>query len=141
MTNLALLVAPKYLSPAGCEVLYYPNPTEILSFDMHSGALLKRLRITALQTTKRTEGSVRNTTSQTTSLAWRPHHVEMVSSHADGTIRCWRPGTRVDAASTLQEDVDTDTEDDNDGAVERKRKRDELDQIVQDLTKRSVVRS
>ncbi|KAK5129160.1 hypothetical protein LTR08_003801 [Meristemomyces frigidus] len=134
LTTLAPLVAPSHLSPAGGELLYYPNPTEILSFDMHSGTLLKRLRVTALQKSRPTEGSVRNLTSQTTSLAWRAHHIEMFSAHADGTIRCWRPETWEDAATELEEDADTGSDDD--GGMERKRKRQELDQIVQDLTKK-----
>ena len=125
-TNLVPLVAPPHVSPAGGEMIYYPNPTEILNLDMHSGALLKRLRVMALQATKSIGGRVRNTTSSTTSLAWRPHHIEMISSHADGTIRSWQPET-IESI---------DAEDGDDGAAEQKRKRAELDQIVQDLTKR-----
>ena len=68
---------------------------------------------------------------RTTSLAWRAHDIEMYSSHADGTIRCWRPRTAEDVAAEQEVGEEAETE-----AAERKRKRDELDQIVRDLTKR-----
>lgn len=134
------LIVPSHLSPAGSETLLYPNPTEILTFDMHSGNSLKRLRIPALQRVQAADGGIRNLTSRTTSLAWRAHHVEMYSAHADGSIRCWQPRTWEDDAAELDVDQDVSGEDAEDGgALERKRKRDELDQIVRDLSKRKVV--
>jgi len=134
-TVLTPLTAPSHLSRVGSEMLYYPNPTELLSFDMHSGNLLKRLRVPGPQK-QATGGSIRNLNNRTTSLAWRAHHIEMYSAHADGTIRCWRPRTWEDIAAEQGAEVsEGDAEDD---AVERKRKRDELDQIVRDLTKKRV---
>ncbi|KAK4542115.1 hypothetical protein LTR36_007146 [Oleoguttula mirabilis] len=125
-TVLAPLIAPSHLSPVGSELLYYPNPTEILSFDMHSGSLQKRLRVAELQKAQTADSGVRNLTNRTTSLAWRAHRIEMYSSHADGTIRCWQPRTWEDDAAD-QEDGALDSEED---VVERKRKRDEFDQVV-----------
>lgn len=47
-TAMHPLIAPSHLSPAGQEILFYPNPKEVFSFDMHSGALQNRLRIRGL---------------------------------------------------------------------------------------------
>ncbi|TKA74383.1 hypothetical protein B0A55_04511 [Friedmanniomyces simplex] len=129
-TALTPLVPPSILSPT--RTIFYPNAGEILGFNMQSGSLLKRSR--APQRTPRASNTVHNLNDRTTSLAWRAHQIEMYSSHADGTIRCWRPRTA--------EDVEAEGEEFNvgeharDEAAERKRKRDELDQIVRDLTKR-----
>jgi DNA excision repair protein ERCC-8 len=133
-TLLRPLMAPAYLSPAGDSMLFYPNPGEILSFDMHSGTLLKRLRTPNVQRAPGSGGNIRNLTNRTTSLAWRAHDIEMYSAHADGTIRCWRPRTQEDVVAE-QEAADPDAEAE---AAERKRKREELDEIVRDLTKRKV---
>ena len=137
-TALFPLLASSHLSPAGNEVLYFPNPREILSFDMHAGTLLSRLRISGPQGPNTAGSGSRNLTPRTTSLAWRAHDIEMYSGHADGAIRCWRPRTREDIALEQEE-----REDDGSGEaeVERKRKREELDQIVRDLTKKRTTYS
>lgn len=129
-TALYPLLAPSPLSPVGTEVVYYPNPREILAFDLHKGTLLNRLRIPGLRGTQ-TDFGTRNAKPRTTSLAWRAHDLELYSAHADGIIRCWKPRTH--------EDVELEREErEEDGMVEaeseRKRKRNDLDQIVQGLT-------
>lgn len=133
------LLAPSHLSPAGQETVFFPNPKEIMSFDLHSGSLYSRLRVQAPGPTGTTQnldpGQSRNLTARTTSLAWRAHHVEMYSAHADGAIRCWKPRTWEDVAVEREE-----KEESGEGAdeTERKRKREELESIVRDLTKKRV---
>ncbi|KAK1091398.1 hypothetical protein LTR48_006371 [Friedmanniomyces endolithicus] len=56
------------------------------------------------------------------------------SIHADGTIRCWRPRNAEDAEA--EEEGFAADETAQTASAERKRKRDELNQIVQGLTKR-----
>lgn len=129
-TVLTPIVAPGYLSPPGNDIIFFPNPQEILSFDMHSGAMLKRFRVAGSPRTHAPDGSVRNAINRTTSLAWRTHHIQMYSAHSDGSIRCWQPPT-WDEEGTQGEDEQAET-------AERKRKREELDEIVQDLTKKKV---
>ncbi|KAK5693548.1 hypothetical protein LTR97_010117 [Elasticomyces elasticus] len=124
------LLPPSILSAA--RTIYYPNAGEILCFDMHSGKLLKRLR--APQRTPTASRTVHNLNTRTTSLAWRAHDIEMYSAHSDGTIRCWRPRTTEDIEAEEEEACHGDDPDGEEG--ERKRKRDELDQIARDLTKK-----
>lgn len=135
-TVLTPLIVPSHLSPCGSETIYYPNPTEVLGFDMHSGQMSKRFRVPGLQKAQLTGGTVRNMNNRTTSLAWRAHNVEMYSAHADGTIRCWQPRTWEDDVDEQTRGTQEDSGEDD--ALERKRKRDELESIVTDLTKRRV---
>lgn len=129
-TALFPLLAPSHLSPAGQEVVHFPNPKEILSFDLHSGTLLSRLRVPGSPGGIPSLGA-RNIKARTTCLAWRAHNIEMYSAHADGVIRCWKPRTWEDLEAEKEEQ-----EGDGGGEKEeeRKRKREELDQIVRDLT-------
>lgn len=137
------LLAPSHLSGGGGrETVFYPNPKEVLAFDLHSGTLQSRLRtqqpnlVGASQTAD--AGTTRNLTPRTTSLAWRAHHVEMYSAHADGGIRCWRPRTWEDVVVEKEE-----RDESGEGAEEseRKRKREELEGIVRDLTNKRVTYS
>lgn len=129
-SSLFPLLAPSPCSPAGQEIIFYPNPREITSFSLHSGTLLSRLRSPG-SLPQTTEGSSRNLTPRTTSLTWRAHSVELYSAHADGGIRCWRPRTREDVAVEREEKEDDGRAEEE---VERKRKREELEGIVRDLT-------
>ena len=136
------LLAPSHLSPAGKETVFFPNPREVMAFDLHSGSLLSRLRMQTAGLIGATQtldpSTSRNLTPRTTSLAWREHHVELYSAHADGTIRCWRPRTWEDVAAEREE-----KEESGEGAdeAERKRKREELEGIVNELTKKRVTSS
>ena len=121
-TALFPLLAPTHLSPMGTEVVYFPNPREIMAFDLHTGKLLSRLRIQGPGTPFDPSGS-RNLTPRTTSLTWRAHHVEMYSAHADGVIRCWKPRTWEDVAVEREQREDDGTAESEN---ERKRKREEL---------------
>ncbi|KAG8626410.1 hypothetical protein KVT40_005355 [Elsinoe batatas] len=132
------LLTPSYLTGKGRELLVYPNPRELLTFELYTGKLLSRLRTpsyTASHTTVNAGSGSRNVQNRTTSLAWRAHNVELFSSHSDGTIRCWQPKTQEDGLA----DHETDEGDEDDHAImERKRKRDELDDLVAGLTKKKV---
>lgn len=133
-TVLLPLLAPTHLSPAGKDTVFYPNPNEILAFDLHSGSLQSRLRVKGLPGAQK-ESNVRNPKNRTTSLAWRVHHIEMYSAHGDGTIRCWKPRTTEDLLAEKEESEDA-TADAN--AAERKRKREEFEEIVKDLTSKKI---
>ncbi|KJX94862.1 dna excision repair protein ercc-8 [Zymoseptoria brevis] len=132
------LIAPPAFSENGRETIFYPNPKEILAFDMHSGMLQSRLRVRGLPGSEiNTNGlASRNPRNRTTSLAWRTHHVEMYSGHGDGTIRCWRPRTSEDIIAEEEENEDEETETD---AANRKRKREEFDRVVRDLTSQKKI--
>ncbi|KAI5358952.1 putative DNA excision repair protein Rad28/ERCC8/Ckn1/ATCSA-1 [Septoria linicola] len=135
-TALLPLLAPSYLSAGENEMVFYPNPKEILAFDVHEGTLLNRLRVRNMPGASQADTNIRNPKNRTTSLAWRAHHVEMYSGHGDGTIRCWKPQTAEDAAAE-QEEAD-DQEGGEGSAAERKRKREEFEQIVADLTSKKI---
>ncbi|EMC91177.1 hypothetical protein BAUCODRAFT_39329 [Baudoinia panamericana UAMH 10762] len=135
-TLLTPAIAPAHFSPPGTDIVYYPNPGEILAFGMHDGTLLRRLRIPTTQMRRFEGGSIHNLNTRTSALAWRPHNVELYSAHTDGSIRSWRPRTDEEIALD-KEDEDSTWTDDHD-AAERKRKRDNLDQIVRDVTGRKV---
>ncbi|KAL1304677.1 hypothetical protein AAFC00_003633 [Neodothiora populina] len=143
-TTLLPLVSPTHLTGSSKEVLIYPNPRELLVYEMHTGKLLTRLRTPSFAS-KRTAVSAgsgtRNVVNRTTSLAWRAHTIELYSAHSDGTIRSWKPKTWEDKATEEESNVDADGDDNNiddHDARERKRKREELDDIVDSLTKRKV---
>lgn len=139
-TMNAALLPPDHLSPPSNDTIFYPNPGEILAFDMHSGRLLKRLRAPAVQKPQTAGGGIRNINNRTTCLAWRAQNVEMFSAHADGTIRSWRPKTAEDIEAE-REAIDNADEDSETEIAERKRKREELEGIVRDLTKKRVTYS
>ena len=106
---------------------------------MHTGKLITRLRTPSYASTRiqvAAGSGTRNVVNKTTSLAWRAHNIELYSGHSDGTIRCWKPRTWED--SLVEEDEDHDDEETGEDAIERKRKRDELDDMVNGLTKRQV---
>ncbi|KAF2764797.1 WD40 repeat-like protein [Teratosphaeria nubilosa] len=135
-TNLLQpLLVPEHLLPAGNDVIFHRNPGEILSFDMHSGSLLKRLRVPGMQKVQSGRG-IRNLSNRTTALAWRAHAIEIYSAHAEGLIRCWRPRTWEDATAEQSEGISREEEQKE--AAEKKRKREDLNEIVQNLTKKKV---
>jgi len=137
-SSLLPLLSPTYLTGPNKEILIYPNPRELLVYEMHTGKLITRLRTPSFassHTVVSAGSGTRNVVNRTTSLAWRAHNVELYSAHSDGTIRCWKPRTWED--NLADEDVE-DEDDENDESRERKRKREELDDIVNSLTKRKV---
>ena len=133
-------VTPKGLMPTGQDMLFFPNEAEILVYELYEGKLLKRLRVPGVaSSTQRAGGPGSRTNHRVTSLTWRPHNIELISAHTDGTIRSWQPRTRLDAFVDEQEaheDEDSDTE-----IGSRKRKRQVLVDIHRDLTQQKVTYS
>lgn len=134
-TTLLPLLAPSHLSAIGSEVVFFPCPNEILSFDLHQGNMLQRLRVTSIKDENVQSGGTRNLKARTTSLAWRAHNVELYSAHTDGTIRRWAPRTWEDEVA---DDDFKELSGEKDDAENKKRKRDELEQIVRNLTGKRV---
>lgn len=137
-TTLLPLIAPSHLSTIESEVVFFPCPNEILSFDLHNGNMLQRLRVTSMKEGSVQTGGTRNLRPRTTSLAWRAHNIELYSAHTDGTIRCWSPRTWEDEVA---DDELKELNGEKDDTENRKRKRDELEQIVRDLTGKRVTYS
>ncbi|EME39422.1 hypothetical protein DOTSEDRAFT_159722 [Dothistroma septosporum NZE10] len=135
-TVMLPLIAPSRLSGSGKETVFFPNPKEIVPFDMHSGEAQTRLRVRGLSGSQGVaDTSVRNPKNRTTSLAWRAHSVELYSAHADGTIRGWKSRTHEDILAYEEDSEDPIADLD---AVERKRKREAFDDIVKDLTSKKI---
>lgn len=129
-----LLPPAKHLQP-GKDVLFYPNEHEILGYELFDGKLVRRLRRTEQQ--RRMHGiggqGQRDVRDKITALAWRAHDVEMYSAHADGSISAWLPRTEEDA------ELDKDTHEEQKSKDEsKKRKREVLDEIYQDLTRKTI---
>lgn len=133
------LLSPQDSTSSGKEVLFFPNPHELLTSELRSGNLISRLRINPRVSDNDQTGTVQSAMStvrpRTTGLAWRAHNMEMFSSHTDGSIRCWRP--REAQSDVPGEDGDSHDED-QPRAADRKRKRQDLQDIVEGLTKRKV---
>lgn len=141
-SSLLPLVSPSHLTGKGQEVIIYPNPRELLIFELHTGRILSKLRTPSYassHTTVHAGSGTRNVLNRTTSLAWRAHDIEVYSAHTDGTIRCWRPRTWEDNVADAEgASGDDDEEDLGAAARERKRKREQLDELVNGLTKKQV---
>ncbi|KAF2759262.1 WD40 repeat-like protein [Pseudovirgaria hyperparasitica] len=127
--TLLPLLSPPSLTPAGKELLFYPNPNEILVFDLFEGELVKRLRVSSsssMLSSGREMGMGRGglmgmrkkgglggiggigveqaRRSRTTALAWKYHDVGFYSAHADGSIRAWMPRSSADAEADEEEE-------------------------------------
>ena len=134
-TLLPLLV-PSHVSSVGQRIMIYPNGKDLLMFDMLEGTLLKRLRVLGLAEVPQDVGrGQRNLHHRTTSMGFRTDHVEIYSAHSDGFIRLWAPRTLDDAdidEEEAREARETDHTDD------RLKKRQALDQIYRDLTRKPI---
>ncbi|KAF2281007.1 WD40 repeat-like protein [Westerdykella ornata] len=139
------VLPPARFMPAGGEVIFFPNGGgEILGFELFEGRLVRRLRrmaggerdagAAAVAGASSSKTPRRNVADRVTALAWRAHDVEMYSSHADGSIAVWKPRTEEDAEADEEEEQER-AERDEEG---RKRKRDVLEDIYLDLTRKKV---
>ncbi|KAF1830006.1 WD40 repeat-like protein [Decorospora gaudefroyi] len=119
----------------GADVMFYPNEREILAYELFDGKLIRRLRRSQSHAPIQpgTAKGLHNAKDRITSLAWRPHDVEMYSAQADGSIVAWKPRTEEDAE--LDEEEEQEREEREEG---KKRKRGVLDEIYQGLTKKQV---
>ncbi|KAF2854599.1 WD40 repeat-like protein [Plenodomus tracheiphilus IPT5] len=119
------------------DVMLYPNEHELLVYELFEGKLLRRLRrpheiSNRLFATSETKGH-RNAKDKITSLAWRAHHVELYSAHADGSIAAWKPRMEEDAYLDAEEEREHE-----DNENKRNRKRSVLDDIYQGLMKKQM---
>ena len=135
LSTLIPLLAPQSVAPSPSQVMFYPNETEILMFDLFQGTLFKRLRAPRIGLTQSHRNpSQRNVKNRITSLAWRAGSVEIYSAHSDGFVRAWLPRTpeetEVDGEEALEGEAGEDET--------RKRKRQALDEAFRDLTKQKI---
>jgi DNA excision repair protein ERCC-8 len=132
-TNLSRLLpclAPMSSTESGKDVLFFPSEKELLMYETFEGKLIKRLKVTGTSHAAPVDAapSGKNLgTRKVKDTAWRAFSFELYSAHADGSIRAWKP--------RLAEDMDDDDEEED----ERKLKRQALDNIYEDLTKRRMI--
>ena len=137
LSALLPLIAPSHLTELGKPVMFYPNEREIVVFDLFEGTLLKRLKAPGSTVSSiRSKRGQRNVKNRVTSLAWRAGSVEMFSAHSDGLIRTWMPRTREDDELDAAERRETEAEDSE--YESRKRQRQVLDDVYQDLTRQKI---
>jgi DNA excision repair protein ERCC-8 len=132
--RIPVLPPTQYLQP-GADLMFYPNESEILAYELFDGKLLRRLRRSQPQAPANAAAAKgqHNTKDRITSLAWRPHDVEMYSAHTDGSIAAWKPRTEEDAEADEEEEQDKEEREEG-----KKRKRGVLDEIYQGLTKKQI---
>lgn len=139
LSTLLPAITPSGLVPSKDQILFYPNEGEILMYELLEGKLLKRLKAPShipIPQTSAPGGSARNVKNRVTALAWRAHSIELLSAHGDGSVRSWRPRTKLDAfvdEEELAEEEDSETE-----AGKKKRKRQVLEDIYRDLTQPKI---
>lgn len=136
LATLLPVLTPKGIVNTGEEMLFYANEGEILMYEMFDGKLIKRLRAVGSAQKLRGSGSASVAKNRVTSLAWRPHNIELLSAHSDGTIRTWQPRTRIDAL--VDQEEQSDEEDSETEVGSHKRKRQVLDEIHRDLTQQKI---
>lgn len=137
LSGLTPLLVPSSAgaTPAGEEILFFPSEREILMFELFEGKMLKRLKCPPLQSrAKGINAGQTNARNRTTALAWREHAVEVVSAHADGTLRVWKPRTSDDAA--VDEEIGEE-EAAEEGELKEKRK--VLEDIYDDVTRKKTL--
>ncbi|EON66701.1 hypothetical protein W97_05947 [Coniosporium apollinis CBS 100218] len=134
LSALVPCLAPPGLVRPGREVLFFPSQAEVLAFELFEGRLLKRLRTPGVVFNNAKAGAEkRGVKSKVTGLAWRVHEVELYSAHGDGSIRCWAPRTTEDVEADAEEREEVGNAEES-----RKRKRQVLDDLYRDLTRRRV---
>ncbi|RMZ74186.1 hypothetical protein GMOD_00005049 [Pyrenophora seminiperda CCB06] len=131
-----VLAPGNYVQPRA-DVMFYPNGPEILAYELFDSKLVRRLRRpdnnNALNAAAASPTPLVQTKDALTSLAWRPHHVELYSAHADGSVAAWKPRTEEDADLDEEEEMERG---ESDGGM--KRKRGMLGEIYQGLTKKQI---
>ncbi|KAI9796031.1 MAG: hypothetical protein M1833_006539 [Piccolia ochrophora] len=136
LSTLLPLNVPSELLSYGKHAFFFPSNKEILCFDLFEGHLLKRLQVSGPATERGSpRGGQRKVANRATSLTWRVGSVELYSAHADGKIRAWMPRTEDDVK--LDETAEQERRDGSDDAS-RKRKKQVLDDVYQDLTRKRL---
>ncbi|KAJ9645274.1 hypothetical protein H2199_003280 [Coniosporium tulheliwenetii] len=124
LSTLVPCLAPAGLVRPGREVLFFPSQAEILMFELTPGVVFNNTKVGAEK---------RSAKSKVTRLAWRAHEVELYSAHGDGSIRVWAPRTTEDVEADAEEREEVEDQEES-----RKRKRQVLDDVYRDLTRRRV---
>ncbi|KAF2134338.1 WD40 repeat-like protein [Dothidotthia symphoricarpi CBS 119687] len=126
--RIPVLPPASFLHP-GADILYYPNGTEILAYELFDAKLLRRLRRPAPAPSHAQSTGLDRARDRVTALAWRAHDVELYSAHADGSIGAWKPRTEEDAMADAEEEGEREQREEG-----RKRKRGVLDEIYRGFT-------
>jgi DNA excision repair protein ERCC-8 len=127
-------VVPSVDTGLGAQVLLFPSEGDVLMFDLHDGALLKRLRGSTGSHAREVKAG-KTTKERVTSIAWRASHCEFYSAHMGGEVRAWIPHPNHEASDGEDESAEVS---DANGENDRKRKRLQLDQMHRDLTKQRI---
>jgi DNA excision repair protein ERCC-8 len=134
LSRLLPCLAPSTLTSSGKDVIFFPSEKEILMFEMFEGRLIKRLRTPGLSSGPTGTGSKTDFKQRIVDLAWRSHNIELYSAHGDGSIRAWKPRTTEDALVDEEEAEEREAEE-----ISRKRKRQALEDVYQDLARKQMV--
>jgi DNA excision repair protein ERCC-8 len=128
LSTVSPVLVPTSLVDYGKDLLLFPSEKEILMFELFDGELVRRLEAPSSVASNDPERArMASNARQVKGAAWRNHNIEFYSAHTDGTIRSWKP-------------FDEETSDEDDEAeLELKRKRQTLDDIYRDVTKRRFV--
>ncbi|KAI4600664.1 hypothetical protein KJ359_012825 [Pestalotiopsis sp. 9143b] len=152
--NSQLGTVPMFTSPTGIthpkeQLLFWPNETEVLVFDLHEGRLITKLRGTgsAMAGVRSANGSERTVQNRVTAIAWRgaggcgeSSGVAMggsnmagaiFSSHLDGQIRTWIP--QLDGLDDEGEEVRS-----SEASEDRAKKRKALDDVFKNLMGKQI---
>jgi DNA excision repair protein ERCC-8 len=132
--RLVPCLVPSNLVGSGHEMLFFPNEKEILQFEMLEGTMIKRLRVPGISRGQGAPNAKVALKNKVLDLAWRSHNVELYSGHGDGTIRAWKPYLPEDKLAD-----DEDREEEIQAENERKRKREALESVYQDLTRKKMI--
>jgi DNA excision repair protein ERCC-8 len=143
-STVHMFTSPTGLTQPGGELLLWPNETEILLCDLHSGEIVTRLRPVGQALVDPLSSRGKN---RVTSVVWRaaggvsgsmgvvmggrnaPGGI--YSGHLDGQIRAWLP-----AVEGLEDEGEWGAEEVTETAAPRKRKA--LDDVVRSLTGRQI---
>ncbi|KAI3326123.1 WD40 repeat-like protein [Xylariaceae sp. AK1471] len=122
LASVTMFTSPMGLTHPGRELLFWPNETEILVFDLHDGHIVTRLRGTSASVAgaRSSKNAKRSAKNRISSIVWRgagggggSSGVVMggsnmpgviFSAHLDGQIRAWTP-----QLEGIDEDVDEDS--------------------------------
>lgn len=132
-SSLLPVLVPDSILPTLQNVMLYPNEKEILIFDLFQGNLLSRLRFAYGSTQLLNQ---RNINSRASALAWRHGAIEFYSAHLDGSLRAWKPNSLMEQQLDYSEGEESGT--DAAESSDRKRKREELNEMFRDLTRQKI---